>query len=251
MQAAQTGHLVLSTLHTDDAPSCVTRLTDIGVESYVSASALVGVIAQRLVRRLCTHCRRPYTPESKTLRAMSVTEAEAATMTWYRAVGCDQCNQTGYRGRVGIYELMPVTDELRRHIALKGSEAQPPGRRAVGRDASARRGWPAEGEGGGHDPGGAAQGRHRSPRDQGGLSRLRGECGSGLRRVSRVWAQRRRGLPALRAADAARPLQARVEFCAYCAKSAAPSVKRKSRKLASKPEVPQLPAAGNVAEFKK
>ena len=90
MQAAQTGHLVLSTLHTDDAPSCVTRLTDIGVESYVSASALVGVIAQRLVRRLCTHCRRPYTPESKTLRAMSVTEAEAATMTLYRAVGCDQ-----------------------------------------------------------------------------------------------------------------------------------------------------------------
>ena len=74
MQAAQTGHLVLSTLHTDDAPSCVTRLTDIGVEPYVTAAALAGVIAQRLLRRLCVHCRRPYTPEHDTLQAMSVTE---------------------------------------------------------------------------------------------------------------------------------------------------------------------------------
>ena len=124
MQAAQTGHLVLSTLHTDDAPSCVTRLTDIGIEPYVTASALIGVIAQRLVRRLCTHCKRPYTPEAETLRAMSMSEAEAATLTFYRAVGCDQCNQTGYRGRVGIYEIMVVTDELRRTIAQRGAEAR-------------------------------------------------------------------------------------------------------------------------------
>ena len=123
MQAAQTGHLVLSTLHTDDAPSCVTRLTDIGIEPYVSASALIGVIAQRLMRRLCMHCRRPYTPDAETLRAMSVSEAEAATITFYRAVGCDQCNQTGYRGRVGIYEIMHVSDKLRREIAQRGSEA--------------------------------------------------------------------------------------------------------------------------------
>ena len=124
MQAAQTGHLVLSTLHTDDAPSCVTRLTDIGIEPYVSASALIGVIAQRLMRRLCMQCRRPYTPDAETLRAMSVTEAEAATLTFYRAVGCDQCNHTGYKGRVGIYEIMHVSDKLRRLIAQKGSEAQ-------------------------------------------------------------------------------------------------------------------------------
>ncbi|NDU78903.1 type II secretion system protein GspE, partial [Actinomadura sp. DSM 109109] len=71
MQAAQTGHLVLSTLHTDDAPSCVTRLTDIGVEPYVTASALIGVIAQRLIRRVCVHCREPYMPDSETLRAMN------------------------------------------------------------------------------------------------------------------------------------------------------------------------------------
>jgi type II secretory ATPase GspE/PulE/Tfp pilus assembly ATPase PilB-like protein len=123
-QAAQTGHLVLSTLHTDDAPSCVTRLTDIGIEPYVSASALIGVIAQRLLRRLCTHCKRPYTPDPETLRAMSVTETEAATLTFYRAVGCDQCNHTGYRGRVGIYEIMTVTDKLRRQIAQRGGEAR-------------------------------------------------------------------------------------------------------------------------------
>src|SRR5688572_31330794 len=123
MQAAQTGHLVLTTLHTDDAPSAMTRLSDIGVEPYVSASALIGVIAQRLMRRLCMHCRRPYTPEAETLRAMSVTDTEASTLTFYRAVGCDQCNQTGYRGRVGIYEIMHVSDKLRRLIAQKGSEA--------------------------------------------------------------------------------------------------------------------------------
>ena len=120
MQAAQTGHLVLSTLHTDDAPSCVTRLTDIGIEPYVSASALIGVVAQRLMRRLCMHCRRPYTPDPETLRAMSVSESEAGALTFYRAVGCEQCNHTGYRGRVDIYEIMHDSDKLRRMIAQKG-----------------------------------------------------------------------------------------------------------------------------------
>src|SRR5205085_5644749 len=124
MQAAQTGHLVLSTLHTDDAPSCVTRLTDIGIEPYVSASALIGVLAQRLMRRLCMQCRRPYTPDPETLRAMSISESEAGALTFYRAVGCDQCNHTGYKGRVGIYEVMTVTNELRKHITQRGAEAE-------------------------------------------------------------------------------------------------------------------------------
>jgi type IV pilus assembly protein PilB len=123
MQAAQTGHLVLSTLHTDDAPSCVTRLTDIGIEPYVTASALIGVVAQRLVRRLCADCRRPYTPEPETLRALGVS-AEAPLPTFYRAIGCDKCKRVGYRGRVGIYEIMAVTDDLRRIIAQRGSETQ-------------------------------------------------------------------------------------------------------------------------------
>ncbi len=122
MQAAQTGHLVLSTLHTDDAPSTVTRLADMSIEPYVIGSALVGVIAQRLVRRLCVTCRRHYTPEADTLRALSVAEGTATQFVFYRAVGCDECHQTGYRGRIALYEVMRVTDKVRRLIAQKAGE---------------------------------------------------------------------------------------------------------------------------------
>jgi type IV pilus assembly protein PilB len=122
MQAAQTGHLVLSTLHTDNAPSVVTRLMDIGTEPYVIASALVGVVAQRLVRRLCVHCRRQYTPPADVLRSLNIAEADAASIPFYKSVGCDQCNHTGYRGRIGIYEVMRVTDKLRRLISTKATE---------------------------------------------------------------------------------------------------------------------------------
>jgi type IV pilus assembly protein PilB len=131
---------VLSTLHTDDAPSSVARLADIGIEPYVSASALVGVIAQRLVRRLCMSCRRTYTPAPETLRAMGVAEAEAEGVTFYDAAGCEQCRQTGYRGRIGIYEIMPVTNEIRRLIARKvmGADlcaaARTAGMRSLGED---------------------------------------------------------------------------------------------------------------------
>ena len=124
MQAAQTGHLVLSTLHTDDAPSCVTRLMDIGTEPYVIASALIGVVAQRLVRRLCVHCRRQYTPPAETLRSLNINESDAAAIPFYKSVGCDQCNHTGYRGRIGIYEVMKVTEKLRRLIATRVPEDQ-------------------------------------------------------------------------------------------------------------------------------
>jgi type IV pilus assembly protein PilB len=122
MQAAQTGHLVLSTLHTDDAPSTITRLTDIGVEPFVTGSALIGVVAQRLVRRLCMSCRRQYTPEADILHSLNISEAEAGSLPFYKATGCDQCNHTGYRGRVGIYEVMKVTEKLRRMISQRGSE---------------------------------------------------------------------------------------------------------------------------------
>jgi type IV pilus assembly protein PilB len=121
-QAAQTGHLVLSTLHTDDAPSTVTRLTDMNLEPYVIASALIGVVAQRLVRRLCLQCRRQYTPEADTLRALNLSEAAAAQFVFYKAVGCEDCNHTGYRGRMGIYEVMRVSDKIRRLVAQRASE---------------------------------------------------------------------------------------------------------------------------------
>ena len=144
MQAAQTGHLVLSTLHTDDAPSVVTRLSDIGIEPYVIASATIGVVAQRLVRRLCPSCRRQYTPTSDTLRALNITEEEAASIPFYRPVGCESCHQTGYRGRIGIYEVMQINDLLRRMIAQRASEdairevAQSTGMLTLGDDALAK-----------------------------------------------------------------------------------------------------------------
>jgi type IV pilus assembly protein PilB len=144
MQAAQTGHLVLSTLHTDDAPSVVTRLSDIGVEPYVIASATIGVVAQRLVRRLCSACRRQYTPTSETLRALNISDADAANIPFYRPVGCDACHQTGYKGRIGIYEVMKISDRLRRMIAQKASEdairevAQSTGMLTLGDDALAK-----------------------------------------------------------------------------------------------------------------
>jgi type IV pilus assembly protein PilB len=122
MQAAQTGHLVLSTLHTDDAPSTVTRLMDMGMEAYVIASALVGVVAQRLVRRLCVTCRRQYTPEADTLRALNISEGDAAQFVFYRAVGCEECNHTGYRGRIALYEVMRVTEKVRRLVAQRAGE---------------------------------------------------------------------------------------------------------------------------------
>jgi type IV pilus assembly protein PilB len=122
MQAAQTGHLVLSTLHTDDAPSTITRLMDIGLEPYVIASALVGVVAQRLVRRLCVSCRRQYTPGADTLRSLNILEPDAAQFVFYRAVGCEDCNHTGYRGRIALYEVMRVTDKVRRLIAQRAGE---------------------------------------------------------------------------------------------------------------------------------
>jgi len=144
MQAAQTGHLVLSTLHTDDAPSVMTRLSDIGVEPYVIASATIGVVAQRLVRRLCSACRRQYTPTSETLRALNISDADAANIPFYRPVGCDACHQTGYKGRIGIYEVMKITDRLRRMIAQRASEdavrevAQSSGMLTLGDDALAK-----------------------------------------------------------------------------------------------------------------
>jgi type IV pilus assembly protein PilB len=144
MQAAQTGHLVLSTLHTDDAPSAVTRLTDIGIEPYVIASATIGIVAQRLVRRLCSACRRQYTPNSDTLRVLNITETDAAKIPFYRPVGCDACHQTGYKGRIGIYEVMKISDRLRRMIAQRAGEdairevAQSTGMLTLGDDALAK-----------------------------------------------------------------------------------------------------------------
>lgn len=118
VQASLTGHLVVSTLHTNSAVATITRLVDIGVDSYLIADSLIGVIAQRLVRRLCTHCRkeREATPEEK--KYMGIPQEEHVMV--YDAAGCSLCNNTGYYGRIGVFEMLSVSPAIRRIIARGG-----------------------------------------------------------------------------------------------------------------------------------
>lgn len=120
VQASLTGHLVLATLHTNDAASAVTRLTDMGIEPYLLASSLAGVLAQRLVRRLCPDCREGYVPEPSEQRLLAPWRLERL----YRPRGCEHCRQTGYRGRTGVFELMEVDAALRRCIHDQCAESE-------------------------------------------------------------------------------------------------------------------------------
>ena len=119
VQASLTGHLVFATLHTNDAVSAVTRLVDMGVEPFLLASSLIGVGAQRLVRKLCLECRKPIAADATQLRTLGLTPTDG---TLYSAQGCAACNRSGYRGRTGIYELLTVDDDLRRLIHDRASE---------------------------------------------------------------------------------------------------------------------------------
>jgi type IV pilus assembly protein PilB len=116
IKAALTGHLVLSTLHTNDAPSTVTRLIDMGLEPFNVAAALNLVTAQRLVRRICSGCKEEVTYPPEYLEAARIPMEQAASMKFYKGRGCDQCGGTGYKGRQGLYEVMPMSPELRRLI---------------------------------------------------------------------------------------------------------------------------------------
>jgi len=114
VQAALTGHLVFSTLHTNDAPSALTRLVDMGVKPFLVASSVQAVMAQRLVRVLCPHCKEPDPDvDLATLRTLGVTEEQLSQATFMRPVGCDKCHGMGYRGRIGIFEIMPMNAQLR------------------------------------------------------------------------------------------------------------------------------------------
>lgn len=115
MRSAITGHLVLSTLHTNDAPGTIDRLLDMGVEQYLIASALKGVIAQRLVRRICPHCREEYTPTREEQQKLQLPFSSARRFS--RGRGCPRCFHTGYRGRTAVFEILIITPELRRAIA--------------------------------------------------------------------------------------------------------------------------------------
>ena len=127
IEAALTGHFVLSTLHTNDAPGALTRLQEMGVEPFLTGAAVTGVLAQRLARRLCSNCAEMYTPSvDELLRARVSPETVAKTdgMVMYRKRGCPRCAQTGYKGRIGIYQLLVMSEELQRLAAAKASREE-------------------------------------------------------------------------------------------------------------------------------
>ncbi len=122
VESALTGHLVLSSLHTNDAPSAITRLTEMGVETFLVASAIDCVVAQRLARRLCERCKEPYVPDPKELHEAGFTEEQMGQIhQLYRPVGCEACSRTGYRGRFGLYEVMPMSEEIERLTVERAS----------------------------------------------------------------------------------------------------------------------------------
>ncbi len=123
IEASLTGHLVFSTLHTNDAPSAITRLIDIGVQPFLVASSIIAVMAQRLVRRICPKCKEPYTPTPADIKASGLTAEQIGNGKFVRGKGCSNCNKTGYRGRQGIYEMLRLDGKLR-EMAFKGSSAQ-------------------------------------------------------------------------------------------------------------------------------
>jgi type IV pilus assembly protein PilB len=198
------------------------------------------------MRRLCSDCRRPYTPEPETLRAMGVTEAEAATVTYYRADGCHKCNETGYRGRVGIYEIMTVTDSLRRLIAQRGSEAQL-------REAALSAGMISLGEDGLEKVKAGLTSPQELLRVVTEVRQARTLCPGCNVPVSPEFA----ACPACGHAlgggcpHCRKPVQPEWKFCPYCAKSTSVATAREpSRRFAAR-NMPELPGPRNVAEFKK
>jgi type IV pilus assembly protein PilB len=123
IKAALTGHLVLSTLHTNDAPSTVTRMIDMGIEPFNVASAVNLIVAQRLVRRICSSCKSEHKYSDEELHALSIPLAEASKLTFFKGQGCDTCSGTGYKGRQGLYEVMSMSSNLRR-LVLKGGSTE-------------------------------------------------------------------------------------------------------------------------------
>ena len=125
IQSALTGHLVLSTLHTNDAASSVNRLLDMGVENYLLTSTVNGILAQRLVRTLCLRCREPHAALPEVAEQLGLRRyAKEADITLYRAVGCDACAGTGYRGRVCILEMLPITDAIRSLVMRRAASGE-------------------------------------------------------------------------------------------------------------------------------
>jgi len=121
VQASLTGHLVFSTLHTNDAPSSIARMMDLGLEPFLITATLEGIVGQRLVRKICDNCRTPFHPTEEALMELELTPEMIAGKQLYYGKGCDYCNNTGYRGRMGIFEIMVLDDELREEIMHRAS----------------------------------------------------------------------------------------------------------------------------------
>ena len=119
VQASLTGHLVFSTLHTNDAPSAILRLLDLGVENFLLTATIEAIIGQRLVRRICMKCKEEYVPTEEVLMELQLRTADVQDRTFFRGRGCEGCNHTGYRGRMAIFEIMPMTDNLRNTVATQ------------------------------------------------------------------------------------------------------------------------------------
>jgi type IV pilus assembly protein PilB len=121
VQASLTGHMVFSTLHTNDAPATVTRLRDMGVPPFLITATVEGILAQRLVRRICSGCREEIVPGADVIADLEMTSEQLVGKTFYRGKGCEKCNRTGYKGRLGIYELLIMNDEMRDMIIRNAS----------------------------------------------------------------------------------------------------------------------------------
>jgi general secretion pathway protein E len=130
IQSALTGHLVFSTLHTNDAASAVTRLVDMGIEPFLAASVVRAIVAQRLIRVICPECKEGYVPEAEALREEGLAMSQLEGKTLYRGKGCPACSETGYRGRTGIYEILLVSEAIRQLI-MKKADSTTIGRKAV------------------------------------------------------------------------------------------------------------------------
>jgi type IV pilus assembly protein PilB len=130
IQASLTGHLVFSTLHTNDAPSAITRMVDMGVPAYLVAGSVIGIMAQRLVRVVCPKCKQPYSPRPQELEAAGISPEQAASANFMKGRGCNHCGQSGYRGRLGVFELLTMTSRIR-EMAFQGAPAQEIRREAV------------------------------------------------------------------------------------------------------------------------
>jgi type IV pilus assembly protein PilB len=124
VQASLTGHLVLSTLHTNDAPSSIIRLLDLGMESFLLTATIEGIVAQRLVRTICTECKESYEPSEEELMELALTPDDVSGRVFYRGRGCDNCHKSGYRGRMAIFEILQMDDEVRDLVMREASTNQ-------------------------------------------------------------------------------------------------------------------------------